>query len=45
MAIEENNSEEDVIGMMTISDSETEDDPSHVSISNMKENIHAMSMK
>lgn len=44
MAIEENNSEEEVIGMMAMS-SEAKYDPSQVSISSLKENIHTMSKK
>lgn len=43
MAIEESKTEEEVIGMMAMSDLEAEDEANQVSISNLKENIHAMS--
>lgn len=45
VAIEESKIEEEVIGMMAMSDSETEDETNQVSISDLKENIHAMYKK
>ncbi|XP_070042555.1 uncharacterized protein [Nicotiana tomentosiformis] len=43
MVIEESKIEEKVIGMMAMSNSKTEDEANQVSVSDLKENIHAMS--
>lgn len=45
MPDEKNNTEEEVMGMMAMSDSYVENDSSEVSTSNLKENSHSMSKK